>query len=337
VSAETATEQPRAEALVRAHGSDTLAFFTLRDDHEHLFAPDGGAVVSYRVHAGVLMMAADPVGPPDAWAGMAAHVRAHAAARGLKLAVFAAGERTRALFESLGMRSLYLGDEAIVETGRFSLQGRPIRKVRQSVNRLGRAGYTTRLRRLGDVGDDELRELEALAERARGDQPERGFAMEMDGLRGEHQSDTLVLEARDPEGRVRGLLHFVPCYGRPAASLSMMRRDRETPNGLTELLVVRAIEELRVLGVEEISLAFAAFGRWIRDPANAAERVAARVVRVGDRWFQIESLYKFNAKFFPRWEPRHLLYERRLGLPRAALAAMWAEGLLPEPRRSRGQ
>jgi lysyl-tRNA synthetase class 2 len=52
-------------------------------------------------------------------------------------------------------------------------------------------------------------------------------------------------------------------------------------------------------------------------------------VSLGDRYFQIESLYRFNAKFSPRWEPRYLAYERILGLPRVGLAAMVAEGQLP--------
>ena len=45
-------------------------------------------------------------------------------------------------------------------------------------------------------------------------------------------------------------------------------------------------------------------------------------------YFQIESLYRFNAKFSPRWEPRYLAYERLLGLPKVGLAAMVAEGQL---------
>jgi len=38
-----------------------------------------------------------------------------------------------------------------------------------------------------------------------------------------------------------------------------MRRDPGTPNGLTEFLVVKAIELLRERGLEEMSLNFAAF------------------------------------------------------------------------------
>jgi lysyl-tRNA synthetase class 2 len=52
---------------------------------------------------------------------------------------------------------------------------------------------------------------------------------------------------------------------------------------------------------------------------------------VADAFFQLERLHRFNAKFFPRWEPRYLMYERALCLPRVGLAALWAEGQLPEP------
>ena len=76
---------------------------------------------------------------------------------------------------------------------------------------------------------------------------------------------------------------------------------------------------------------FAPAGSTIR---RAASRVLPGApLLLADRFFQIERLYRFNAKFFPRWEPRYLVYEPRLGLPRAGLAALWAEGQLPKPWR----
>jgi lysyl-tRNA synthetase class 2 len=58
------------------------------------------------------------------------------------------------------------------------------------------------------------------------------------------------------------------------------------------------------------------------------------------RWFQIESLYKFNAKFQPRWEPRFVVYRASADLPRLGIAAMQAEGFvnlaLPRFLRRRG-
>lgn len=237
------------------------------------------------------------------------------------------------LYRDAGLRSFYLGDEAILDVAAFSLEGRAIRKVRQSAARLQRLGYTAELRPLGALDDAGLAELDAVSARWRGGAPERGFSMATDLLGGDHQADSLVLVARDGGGAARGFLHLVPCFGRPAVSLGMMRRDPDTPNGLMEWLIAAGVGLLAERGVEELSLNFATCGRWLRSPANRLEAVLGRAVSRLDRWFQVERLHDFNAKFFPRWEPRYLCYEGPLGLPRAGLAALWAEGLLPRPGR----
>src|SRR5207248_2512628 len=117
----------------------------------------GGLLVSFTVvaaaahHAALGTLARDtgdlllwqpgPVGPEDALPALLVQLAAFAEQRGLRLAAIGVGAGSRPLFEQLGLRSLYLGDEAIVDTGSFSLEGRAIRKVRQSVSRLEKAGY----------------------------------------------------------------------------------------------------------------------------------------------------------------------------------------------------
>ncbi len=219
------------------------------------------------------------------------------------------------------------------ETSRFSLEGRPIRKVRQSVSRLEKHGYTARLQKLSELSESELAELYAISRGWRRGKDERGFAMSLGEPRRDDHGDSVVVVGRDAGDRIRGFLHFVPSYGRAAVSLSLMRRDHDTPNGLTEFLVARGLELLRDSGVEEVSLNFAAFARLIHEPRRPAERLAGRLLLAADAFFQIERLYRFNAKFFPGWEPRYVMYESLTGLPRVGLAALWAEGQLPKPRR----
>jgi lysyl-tRNA synthetase class 2 len=322
----------RAAELVRAHGRDTLSFFKLRSDEHYFFSADGRAFVGYRIENGVLLLAGDPVGPDDALPPLLQELIEFARVRGLRLGAVGASEHLRPLYEELGFKTLYLGDEAVIELDRFSLEGRPIRKVRQSVTRLRKAGYTANLQPVSALDAETAREIEVVLERGRQGAPERGFSMSMDSVGGQHGEDTLVVLARDAENRIRGVLHFVPCYGRPAVSLSFMRRDPDTPNGLTEFMVACATELLRERGLREVSLNFATFARWMHSPSGLPERALGRLVALANPFFQIESLYRFNAKFFPRWEPRYLVYEGALGLPRASLAVMWAEGQLPKPR-----
>jgi lysyl-tRNA synthetase class 2 len=320
-----------AADLVRRHGTDTLAYFKLRRDQHYLFGQDRRAFLGYRIQSGVLTVSGDPVGAPDAVPPLLTQVATFAEQRGLRVAVLGASEQMRPLWQQLGLRPFYMGDEAIIDTAGFSLEGRPIRKVRQSVSRLEKAGYGTELVPLADLDEASFASLENISSLWRAGAVERGFSMSLDALRRDDQRDTLLLVARDSTRRIRGFLHFVPTYGRPAASLSMMRRDPESPNGLTEFMVARAVELLRERGVQELSLNFAAFARFLHSPTGQLERFLGRLARGADAAFQIERIYRFNAKFFPRWESRYLMYEGILVLPRTALASLWLEGQVPRP------
>ena len=321
-----------ATGLVQEHGADTLSFFKLRTDKHYLFDGARTAFVGYRIENGVLVISGDPVGEASGLAELLPEVVGFAERHGLRLAALGVSAEGRRLFEQAGLRALYMGDEAIVDSDSFSLDGRPIRKVRQSVTRLGKAGYRTEIAELGSLAPDVVARLEDVAKDWLCGTPERGFSMAMDSLHNPLGTDTLIVYAVDESGTIRGFLHFVPTYGRDAVSLSYMRRERETPNGLTEFLIAEGIEHLRARGVAEVSLNFAAFARLLRQPSGIVERALGRAIAVGDAWFQIERLYRFNAKFFPRWEPRYFMYERRLGLPRAGIAALWLEGQLPKPK-----
>ena len=178
--------------LVREHGGDTLAFFNLRADKHYLFSEDRRAFVGYAIENGVLLLSGDPVGPEEALPGLLHHVREFADSRGLKLGALGASQGLCPLYEELGLRTIYLGDEAVVDLGGFSLEGRPIRKVRQSVTRLRKAGYVAELRELRALDQDTLEQVEEVVELGRQGAPERGFSMAMDSLQGEHDHETLV-------------------------------------------------------------------------------------------------------------------------------------------------
>ena len=157
--------------------------------------------------------------------------------------------------------------------------------------------------------------------------------MAMDSVCGQHADETLVLLGRDDERR-ESAASCISSHATAArrVSLSFMRRDPDTPNGLTEFLVRSAAELLREHGSEGAVAQLRHVREVDAQPERWYERLLGRLVTLGNPFFQIESLYRFNAKFFPRWEPRYLVYEGALGLPRAGLAAMWAEGQLPKPR-----
>ena len=112
---------------------------------------------------------------------------AFAERHGLRLGAVGVGASTLPLFRDAGLRAMYIGDEAIVETATFSLDGRAIRKVRQSVSRLEAAGYSIEAQELGQLDPPTRAELDLVSARWLDGAPERGFSMAMDSLDAAHR------------------------------------------------------------------------------------------------------------------------------------------------------
>ncbi len=114
-----------------------------------------------------------------------------------------------------------------------------------------------------------------------------------------------------------------------------MRRDPTADPGMNDFLIVSALQQASQFGVRRVSLNFAmlrqAFAQGERLGAGWAARSWAGVLRRLSRWYQLDSLYRFNAKFAPTWMPRYLCYRGVSSLPRVAYAAMEAEAFLRRP------
>jgi lysyl-tRNA synthetase class 2 len=330
VVVQTVGERRTVRALVDSYGRDSLAFFTLRRDKSYLFSPSRRAFLAYRVVAGTALVSGDPVGDERDFDTLLAEARRIARGHGWRLAVVGASEEHLERYRALGLRSVPMGEEAVLRPQEFSLEGRAIRKVRQSVSRLGRAGYSVRIVAADRIGPELAAELEDVSAAWRGGEPERGFSMAIDEL---HVPGTVLALAEDADGGVGGFLHLAPAAAGGGWSLSAMRRRRGVPNGLTEFLVVETLAWAKETGATELSLNFCALTDFL-----APERVTtpwSKLVRRGlllaDNLFQLERLYSFNRKFLPEWRRRYICVERLTDLPAVGLAYLHAESLLVPP------
>ncbi|MEU5624880.1 phosphatidylglycerol lysyltransferase domain-containing protein [Streptomyces tendae] len=335
----TEDDETRLRALLARHGGrDSLGHFALRRDKAVVFSPSGKAAVTYRVVSGVMLASGDPIGDVEAWPGAIERFMDEARAHSWTPAVMGCSETGGEVWtRETGLDALELGDEAVVEVADFSLAGRAMRNVRQMVKRIERAGYETRVRRVADLSDAELDRVRRAADAWRGTDTERGFSMALGRVGDPSDGDCLIATAhkQDAEpgeyGDLKAILHFVP-WGTDGVSLDLMRRDRAADPGMNELLIVAALQAAPKLGIARVSLNFAMFraalARGEKIGAGPVLRAWRGLLVFLSRWFQIESLYKFNAKFRPRWEPRFVVYRRSADLPRIGFAAMQAEGFV---------
>ena len=332
-------EEEAVRALLANHGgNDSLGYFATRRDKAAVFAKSGKAAVMYRVEIGVCLASGDPIGDPEAWPHAIAAWQALADGYGWSQAVMGASEAGAHAYEAAGLNAIQLGDEAIIYTPTFSIEGNDMHVVRQAVRRVEKLGVTVRIRRHRKVSALEMRHVIDCAENWRGDETERGFSMALGRLADPADGDCLLVEALDDNGQLIALLSFVP-WGAGGVSLDLMRRDPEAPNGVIEFMVAELSRRGIALSIARISLNFAvfraAFEEGSRIGAGPVLRAWRRALILLSRWWQLEALYRSNVKFRPHWNPRYLCYDDARMLVRIGFASGIAEGFVAIPDRLR--
>jgi lysyl-tRNA synthetase class 2 len=327
-------EADRIRDLLAVNGTDSLSYFALRDDKSVIFSPTGKAAVAYRVVAGVSLASGDPLGDREAWPGAIEAWLVEARRYAWIPAVIGASEAGAGTYRRHGLDALELGDEAIVEVSDFSLSSRAMRSVRQAATRAERRGYCVSVQRASALDRAGLEHLGRLAAEWRDGQAERGFSMALGRFGDPRDPDTMIVACRNEIGTVEALLALVP-WGTNGLSLDLMTRSPTAGNGLVELMITRLLADAPALGVERVSLNFAVFRavfeRGGKLGAGPVLRLWYRTLLLASRFWQIESLYRANAKYQPAWVPRFVCFPRARHLPRISTAALQAESFLRLP------
>jgi lysyl-tRNA synthetase len=331
----TETDWTHAERLVHQYGSDTLAFFALREDKSFFFSSDGEAFIAYTYLGGFALASGDPIGAAGSIDGVLDEFLDFCDGRSWRVAFLAARTEEMPRYSARGLRSFYLGDEAIIECTRFTLGGGSMKSVRAAERRVGRA-YTFQIMRESEASEPLVKALNAISERWRGKAPERGFTMSLsqDIVGGGKNPEFLLCVALDDKGAPGGFLRIVPAYGDDFGyTLDLMRHLPDAPNGMTEYLIAQTALALGADGINRLSMNFAMWGKLFEKDMEytVTQRLAKRVVDVMNPFFQIKSLYDFNAKFSPTWISRELVYQEPTDLPRVGLLYAGAEGFLSIP------
>ena len=307
---------------------DSLGYFATRRDKSVIWAANRKAGIAYRVQGGVMLASGDPFGEYSLWPEAIAEFLKVAQEHAWTPAVMGCSDRGGQVWvEHAGMIAIDIGDEAIISVKDFTLEGRPMANVRQMVNRIKRKGYSCTTHKWSELDEVVRAELRKLAHDWRYGVSERGFSMSMDRFGEDDDPDTFITIAR-LEGEIKGLLYYVP-WTTNALSLDRMQRERGTDAGVNELMIVETVEYARANNLAYVSLNFAAFRslfeRADKISAGPITRGMRNLIRFSSNFFQVESLYRFNAKFQPGWETRYVLYPRASDLPKVGWAALRAE------------
>ncbi|MCZ2076947.1 MAG: phosphatidylglycerol lysyltransferase domain-containing protein [Bryobacterales bacterium] len=313
-------EQDRAAAIAEHYGRSAQDYFKHYPDKSYFFSKSGRAFIAYRVAGNFAIALGDPVGPEGELAEIIGDFAGYCRERGWGVAFHQVFPYRLSMYRALGFRRLKIGDDALVDLHSFSLSGSAAKEFRNTVNRLKRYGY--RVERF-DAPIDRVRmeELQKVSEAWLTLPRHRERRFTLGKFDQDYVRSTTVYAALDGHGHVAAFLNLVPSYCRGLATVDLMRRHPNSPNGIMDFLFTEVFLNLKARGYSQFSLGMVPLAQHSEgEGLTTAERLLCRLLNRAPWLFRTGTLQRFKAKYASRWEARYSMYRNPLDLPKLAFA-----------------
>lgn len=320
-------ERELADLILDRHGRSSLDVFKLATDKAFYFAASGRAFVSYRMSRSFAVVLGDPVGPADQIGGIIGEFAGYCEDNDWRLAFYQALPDFLPHYLRAGFKKMKVGEDAIVDLGTFSLDGKSMKHIRHAANQFDKSGFRAVYHEPPVPGEvlDALREVSDDWLRIPG-RRERGFTV---GVFAEDEvRQTPVYAAVDPAGRIVAFMNVIRSYAPGETTIDLMRHRRDAPHGVMDSLFVKLFALQKEKGFQRFSLGLAPLSGFLEgEEAGAEERAVQYFLQRLNFIFSYEGLSEYKAKFATHWEPRYAIYRNVLELPRLAVALLRISGL----------
>jgi phosphatidylglycerol lysyltransferase len=318
-------ERLRATSKVEQYGRSSLARFALLEDKSYYFSPSGQSVVSYVVKGRGAIALGDPIGPlEDAWATISGFQQ-FCACNDWYAAFYQTLPDYLDRYESLGFRSLKIGEEAIVDLTCFSLEGKAGRRLRPAINKMVKLGYRIEfyqppilphlLKQLRAVSDEWLKTVNG---------SEKKFSL---GWFSENYLSSCEIAAvYAPDGQIKAFTNIVPEYQLNEITIDMMRHRANMEHGTMDFLFISLFHHFKEQGYDSFNLGLSALaGVGEQEQSKRLEKGIHYLYEHLNQFYNFQGLHEYKDKFHPRWESRYLIYPSLIALPEVVVALIRAD------------
>ena len=317
----TEDERTRAWEIVRAHGRTSIARYTLFDDKHFFFASDH-SLIAYALENRVALALGDPIAPPDAISASISSFKLFCASNDWLPAFYQVLPDHLDLYKAAGFDVLLLGQEAIVDLSKFTLDGSENKTLRNSYNKIPRNGYRYDVVQ-PPYSPRMLRELDLISNEWLASRAATEMRFSLGWFDETYLNTCPILLVRDREGFIEAFANIVPEFQNNEVAVDLMRHRAQVDSGLMDFLFVSLFMWAKEQNYASFNLGLSALsGVGEQADGPVLERALHYIYQNVNRFYNFRGLHAFKEKFHPDWSPRYLAYLGASNLPAVGISML---------------
>jgi len=326
VAAPTDADLADADRIIQSQSATTPNLAFLRDKGL-IFNDARTAFLMYGVQGRTWVAMGDPVGPAMDAPDLIRQFLERADDFAGTPVFYQVGPDQLHRYADVGLVSVKLGEEAVVDLKALTFAGLRGKRFRQALRRLEPLGAVFEVVPAERV-ESLLPQLAEVSQAWLSDKRtgEKGFSLGFfDATYLTRFPVALIRRA----GRIEAFANVWAGADRVELSVDLMRYRRDAPDNVMETLLVHLMKWGQDQGYARFALGMAPLSGLAASPAASHwTRVGRFLYRHGGSVYNFRGLRTFKEKFGPEWQPRYLAYPGTVALPRvlADVTALIAGG-----------
>ncbi len=304
-------ERERARFLLDQYGNSATDYFKLSKDKQLFFSELHEAFVAYRVSGAFAIVLEEPVCSEENKVDVLKEFDAYCRRKGWQTVFYRVDENSMLWFNELRKKKLIIGQEAILDISRFTLEGKDKKSLRNALNSLQKKGYVTTVHR-APLSPEFIAVIKTVSDEwlTNFDKEEMIFSQGMFDAVEIAQHDIIAIA--DAAGGVKAFLNIIPDFAPDECTYDLIRKTADSPGGCMDALIIRFIEYAREQNKLFLNLGLVPM-TGITQPENAAEQMIRFAAR-SKRFNHYRGLREFKEKYATIWENKYLVYENDFDL-----------------------
>ena len=299
---------PKREELIKAHqiildSAQPEGGLAMTGDKSLLFNESYTAFIMYAKRGRSMVALYDPIGDNTKRADLIWAFRDLCDAHHLRPVFYQVKAANLPFYMDIGLRTIKLGEEALVDLEEFNLSSKGYKDLRYTWNRCQRDGLSLEFYAPGSAPLDELKVISDAWLKNKHSK-EKQFSL---GSFSKPYLDNFTIATIKFEGRIIAFVNLLETNQHYSASIDLMRFAQNIPKLTMEFLMIGLILHYKEKGFKYFSLGMVPLsGMQRRRGAPLIQRLGALVFRRGGRFYNFQGLRRFKDKFATHWEPRYM-------------------------------
>jgi phosphatidylglycerol lysyltransferase len=320
----TDDEFSMANDLMMSFGNSSLDYFKTYSDKMIYFSESRKAFMAYRISGNFAIVLENPVSEnKEEMKKCISQVDKYFYQNGLKSIYYRVPENTLSIFHKMHKKSMFLGQEGVIDLSTFSLEGRSKKYIRNAISKTTRLGYKTNIHH-PPVKDGILQRLKSVSDEWLHDTGRSEIILSQGMFVWEELKQQTILTVENAEEKVVAFLNVIPDYAKGETTYDLMRKTKDAPNGVMDFILIEFFSYSRSQDFAFVNLGFAPMS-GIDDPHTFPERSMKFAYEKIKSFAHFKGSREYKEKFGPVWHNKYLVYQHDFDLLQipAALAKVF--------------